>query len=171
MLKLIKISAVSLGAVLLLVFVGLPLRAQTEETTDQLNEQQAEHQQSENKCQQRQQAVDRRANNIEKLTTKQLEFLNGSFERLQDYVGKNNVDVNNYQALRDKVSDAQAKTIDAINSLKSTTPQLDCSHDDHRSDIKAYKERSQAAVEALKDYRKALRDLIKATREAGGELQ
>ncbi|USN96168.1 MAG: hypothetical protein H6797_03760 [Candidatus Nomurabacteria bacterium] len=80
------------------------------------------------------------------------------------YVSKG-LSVSSYSDLVAAVNAAQSATQTAM-AAEQAVPNLDCSGDHPRADVASFKEKRQESIDAMKAYRDAVKDLIKAVKSA-----
>jgi len=115
-------------------------------------------------CERRQKLIDGRVYGINNLVTKQFELLGTIYSRIQTFVDKNSLNVENYQQLSSEVDNAKSQVEDKIEAQKSNPPGLNCESEDHVANVQAYKNYIQSTNSGLKNYRQSLRELIKAVK-------
>lgn len=120
-------------------------------------------------CEQRQQRLQQR---IPRLATS-ANVLKNNFDkiytRVQGFYEKGQLTVSNYDALKAAVDAAQADaavSVEALNDYKFT---LDCDNPDAGQKLDGFRQMAKLAKEDLKEYRRALVDLISAMRSASAE--
>lgn len=120
-------------------------------------------------CEQRQQRLQER---IPRLATS-ANVLKTNFDkiytRIQGFYEKGQLSVSNYDQLKSAADNAQAEaaaSVEALNDYKFT---LDCDNPKTGQQLDGFRQAAKLAKEDLKEYRKALVDLISAMRAAAAE--
>lgn len=88
---------------------------------------------------------------------------------VKDYYVSKNLSVSNYNELAAAVDATQSVAQSAL-SAQVAIPSLDCSGDHPRADAAGFKENHQQTVDAMKAYRDAVKNLVKAVRAAASAL-
>lgn len=117
-------------------------------------------------CESRKQGLDQKLANIVKNAQKYQTRVDNVFTKAQAYTTGNTVEISNWDALLVTATDAQTKaeaSVDALGTLKTT---VDCNSDTVASDVATFKAAVQQAREDLQAYRKSVKDLVAAIREA-----
>ncbi len=117
------------------------------------------------RCKRRQVATEKRANGIYQYNSKAISHLDAVLGRVEEFVDKQNLQVENYAGLLNRAKSSQADAASALSAIK-TAPLLNCTRSDNRSDIDAYKEKVGELTNVLKEYRANLRKLIKDVKSA-----
>ena len=86
------------------------------------------------------------------------------FSKAQQYQTTNNITVDN--SLVTSATTAQQAAADAIANLKTVTPSIDCNNVSVASDVANFKVAAVKTRDALKDYRTAVKNYLKALKDA-----
>lgn len=84
-------------------------------------------------------------------------------EAIQTFYNEKQLSVTNYDELVAKVSAAKAVAETAVQSQQQI-PSLDCNGDHPRAEVSTYKERHSTAIDAVKAYRDAVKELVRAVK-------
>jgi hypothetical protein len=84
------------------------------------------------------------------------------FDKAIAYQQDNGITVDNFDQLVADANTAKTKAGEAVDNLKTVTPSLDCNNVSVASDVAAFKESAGDTRDSLKDYRKAVRAILKA---------
>lgn len=113
-------------------------------------------------CQSRKQGLENKfsriVTNSERINSRIDEVLNKAVA----YHDENSVTVENWDDLIAAANEAGNNADTAIASLKEVKPTIDCNNVSVSSDIKTFKEQAASTRDALKDYRKAVKAVLKA---------
>lgn len=86
-------------------------------------------------------------------------------EATQTFYTEKQLVVTNYDELVAKVAAAKVVAESAVQSQQQI-PSLDCNGDHPRAEVSAYKERHSTAIDAIKAYRDAVKELVRAVKAA-----
>lgn len=84
----------------------------------------------------------------------------------QDFQQENNLPVADFNTLVETALTAQTAAAESITALKEVTPTLDCNNVSVANDVATFKAAAQDTRDKLKDYRKAVKAILKALHEA-----
>lgn len=118
------------------------------------------------KCESRKQGLDQKLANIVKNAQKYQTRVDTVFTKAQKYKTDNNVTIENWDTLVAAATDAQTKakaSVDVLSTLKTT---VDCNSETVAADVATFKAAVSQARGDLHTYRKAVKDLVKAVKEA-----
>jgi hypothetical protein len=117
-------------------------------------------------CQNIQRAVNHKLKAFDNHADKYLTRLNDVFAKLQAYQTAQNISADNYDALVAAATQKQSDATVAVEALKSLGTTIDCTSSDPASMLASVKSGATDARDALKDYRKALKDIVVALAQA-----
>jgi hypothetical protein len=117
-------------------------------------------------CENRQNAVNHKVTAFGNAAQKHLERLDSVFTKLQAFQADKNLSVDNYQALVDDATAKQAAATSAVAALKTVAVDIDCTSTDPASSLTVVKTAAKEARDALKAYRKALKEIVVAFAQA-----
>jgi hypothetical protein len=92
--------------------------------------------------------------------------ISGVLDKAVAYKTDNNLDVVDYDNLLTKAMTAKQAAADSITALKAVSPSLDCNNTSVATDVATFKEAAKTTRDDLKTYRSAVKDLLKAIRDA-----
>ncbi len=144
------------------------------EGADDLRELRKEHasksiEQRQKTCGNIKNAVDRKLTAFNNNADRHLSRLDSVFTKLKDFQTANNLPVSNYDALVAAATAKQTAATEAVASLKLVGTTLDCSSSDPAAMLSSTKVAAKNARDALKDYRKSLKDIVVALAQAKGD--
>lgn len=111
-------------------------------------------------CKKRESAINKSMQNISDRRNKQLEFLNKVSERTQTFYSDKQLSLANYDALVADVNAKKAAAEQAIDTLKASTVEFKCDGSDPKGLGEAHKAARQPVIDALKDYKQSVKNLI-----------
>jgi len=117
-------------------------------------------------CQQNENRMMNMFTNMNQLGQGQLDLFNGIAERAQTYYTQNNLSVNNYDQLVKEVQRTRTAAENTIQTATQTSSQFGCDKDDPKGVAGQYKVQVKTQVQALKEYRTAIKNLISAIEAA-----
>ena len=117
-------------------------------------------------CENREKTINNKVNAFGGHAESYLNRLDGIFEKVQAYQTEQQLPVSNYDELVQAVAGAQTDATTAVAALKVVAVNIDCSADDPAAGLSTVKEAAHEARDALKAYRTALKNLVKAMIQA-----
>jgi hypothetical protein len=117
-------------------------------------------------CKDRKATIEQRASRITQRTTKHLELFDSIAERTQAFYISSGSTVENYDTLANDIATKRITATVAIDSLNAQNITIDCEGVEPKTIIATYKESLRLAIEALRDYRTAIKNLIVAVKTA-----
>lgn len=117
-------------------------------------------------CENREKAVNNKLKAFNNAADKHLTRLNGVFDKLQSFQAEQQRDVANYDELVATANEKKQAATDAVTALKELAVDIDCTSTDPASSLGAVKTAAKDAREALKEYRKSLKDIVVALAQA-----
>ncbi len=114
-------------------------------------------------CEARAQNLEKRQSQMVVVAEKHKGVFDKIFARAQSFHDTKKLDAEDYDALVAKAADAQTKAADAIVALKGLETDVDCTQVDSLiTNLTAFKEGVIEARDSLKEYRMAIKDVLKA---------
>lgn len=120
-------------------------------------------------CENIQKAVNNKLAAFNQRADRYLGRLDDVFSKIQAYQAANNLPVSNYDELLQTATQKQSDAAVAVEALKSFGTTLDCSVSDPATMLSAVKEAGSEARDALKDYRKSLKEMVVSLVQAQGD--
>ncbi|OGH11126.1 MAG: hypothetical protein A3B38_02285 [Candidatus Levybacteria bacterium RIFCSPLOWO2_01_FULL_36_13] len=123
-------------------------------------------------CQVREDAVNKRINNLVRLTENmETKFSSISARVIEYYETKVLPDksLSNYQELIDEIATKKAAVDSALDSAQSSVGSFSCESDDPKNMYTTFRENMQTVKNALKEYRTSIKNLIVAIRTLNSE--
>lgn len=117
-------------------------------------------------CQNRQKSITNIMSRIGDRGQKQLDLFSTITERAEKFYADKGYNVENYEQLVADVAAKKAAAEAALQSLSSMSSTFDCEGDDPRAAIEAYHESRKAKIQALKEYKTAVKNLIVGIKSA-----
>lgn len=117
-------------------------------------------------CENIQKAVNNKLSAFDNHADKYLTRLNTLFTKIQAYQTEHKLAVSNYDTLVATATQKQTDATVAVDALKSLGTTLDCTSSDPASMLSSVKTGAADARDSLKDYRKALKDIVVALAQA-----
>jgi len=117
-------------------------------------------------CEQRQKSIDKRTSNFAAAAQRHLDVFNKIFTKVQAFHDSKGLNVTGYDTLVATVTTKQTAAQAAVDALKALDVQIDCTQSDPATTVATIKTAVTNAHNALKDYRKALKDLVVALKGA-----
>ena len=118
------------------------------------------------KCESRKQGLDQKLANIVKNAQKYQTRVDNVFAKAKSYATDSKVEIANWDTLVAAAADAQTKakaSVDVLGTLKTT---VNCNSETVASDVATFKAAVQQAREDLQAYRKSVKAVVSAIREA-----
>lgn len=118
------------------------------------------------KCESRKQGLDQKLANIVTNSQKYQTRVDNVFAKVKAYKADNTVAIANWDTLLATANDAQTKakaSVEVLGTLKTT---VDCNSQTVASDVATFKAAVQQARDDLQSYRKSVKDLVAAVRQA-----
>ena len=122
-------------------------------------------------CENREENINKRMEKIAEQRSKQVEVFKKISERTQEFYKDKNLSLANYDELVADVEAKQALAEDAIEQLKSSDVEFDCSGEDPLGIVETFKDARDELRVAMKDYKTSVKNLIvgvKSAATAGG---
>ena len=124
-------------------------------------------------CQTRQDAINRRSETLARRAENIQKRFDAISSRVQEYYSSKivtkNLSVENYQELVGDISAKAAAVDKAVEHASSVAGKFSCSGDDPKEQLKDFRSDMKEVIEALKEYKKAIVDLIVAVRSVVGQ--
>ena len=117
-------------------------------------------------CQKHENTITERFKKMSSSGEKQLAVFDKIFERVKAFKTEKNLTVSNYDQLVQVVSDKQKLATAYMHELSTTTSSFGCSKDDPKGVSGQFKDKLKAQIQALKDYKTALKNLIVAVKSS-----
>lgn len=117
-------------------------------------------------CKDRKATIEQRASRITQRTTKHLELFDSIAERTQAFYISSGSTVEDYDTLANDIATKRIAATAAIDSLNAQNITIDCEGVEPKAVIATYKESLRLAIEALRDYRTAIKNLIVTVKTA-----
>lgn len=92
--------------------------------------------------------------------------IDGALDKGVAFKDSNNLSPDNYDTLLTAAQDAKTKSAASIEALKAVEPTLDCNNVSVASDVATFKAAAQTVRTDLKAYKTAVKNLLKAIRDA-----
>jgi chromosome segregation ATPase len=118
-------------------------------------------------CENHQTTINRLMNVMDKRRQNALDRITKIAEAVEAFYVKKQLSVANYDDLVAKVNAAKA-VAESATQAQQQIPSLDCSGDHPRADVADFKEKRSGSIDAVKAYRDAVKDLVKAVKTAVG---
>lgn len=119
-------------------------------------------------CEKRQTVITGVMSRMNSRGQKQLDLITAVSTKVQAFKNSKNITVENYDTLLAAVESSKTTAQAAVDAVKNTQVEFKCDGSDPKGVASSFKETVKAQNEALKDYRDAVKDLIKAVRQANG---
>jgi hypothetical protein len=116
--------------------------------------------QKQKSCEARQAGLTKRMANAVKAAQNLKGVIDDKYTRVQDFYTSKNLNVTDYQTLKDAVDTAQAAAADSISALQATNTTIDCASGNAAETVSAFRAAVGNTRDSLKAYRKALVALI-----------
>lgn len=121
----------------------------------------------EKNCEARKAALGNKIKNTSEAAKRHYDKVTSFNEKIDAFVTKNSVTVENYDTLKTNIANAAAKADATVTALTDYNQQVDCTNiDEATAAVVAYKELLTDARDALKDYRTATKELLVAVKTA-----
>ncbi|MDD3035794.1 MAG: hypothetical protein PHO93_02645 [Candidatus Saccharimonadaceae bacterium] len=104
--------------------------------------------------------------NMNSLGEGRLNLFDNIAQKVQKFYSDNKLNVENYDQLVQEINSTKEAAQLAIQAAVSTSSQFGCDTDDPKGTVNQYKVQVKTQVQALKDYRTAVKDLISAVQLA-----
>lgn len=116
-------------------------------------------------CESHKQGLTRKFSNIVSNSEKIQAKIDGIYAKALAYQAEKNLQPANFDSLKTAADDAQAASLASITALKEVKPTIDCNNTSTASDVAKFKEAAKTTRDNLKDYRKAVKAVLKALKE------
>lgn len=120
-------------------------------------------------CERRQTQIQAIMPKLATSVTTLLAVMNRIYDRIQNFYASSKLTVSNYNELKAKVDEAKANAEDAAAAVTDFSFVLDCNNPSVGQQLDGYRSVIKEAKAALKEYRAALVNLIRALRAAAAE--
>jgi hypothetical protein len=121
-------------------------------------------------CENHQTTINRLMTVMDKRRENALDRITKISDAVQAFYVKKDLTVANYDDLVANVT--AAKTVaESATAAQQAIPSLDCSGDHPRADVADFKEKRSASIDAVKAYRDAVKDLLKAVKTAASDAK
>jgi chromosome segregation ATPase len=117
-------------------------------------------------CESHKQGLNRKFDRIVTNSQRIQDRITKVFDKAQAYQQDKNLNPANYDELVAKANDAKSASQDSIDALKQVKPTLDCNNTSVANDVATFKTSAQDTRAKLKAYRTAVKDVVKALRDA-----
>lgn len=117
-------------------------------------------------CQQNEVRMQNMFTNMNQLGEGQLNLFDKIAERLRAYYTDSGLSIENYQELVDQVEQLRLEAQAAVQATVQTSSQFGCDKDDPKGTASQYKVQIKTQMEALKEYRVAIKNLLSAIQTA-----
>lgn len=117
-------------------------------------------------CEQNENRIQNMFTNMNQLGEGQLNLFSNVAEKVQKFYADNKLDVENYDQLLEEIDSTKEAAQLAIQATVRTSSQFGCDQDDPKGTANQYKVQVKTQVQALKDYRTAVKNLISAVQTA-----
>jgi chromosome segregation ATPase len=117
-------------------------------------------------CESHKQGLNRKFDRIVTNSQRIQDRITKVFDKAQAYQQDKNLNPANYDDLVAKANDAKSASQDSIDALKQVKPTLDCNNTSVANDVATFKTSAQDTRAKLKAYRTAVKDVVKALRDA-----
>ncbi len=124
------------------------------------------HEERQKSCEARKSGLTNRMNNKVAHAEKHKTTFDNIFTRVKKFHDEKNLNTPDYDALVAKVNTAQADAASNIAALKALDVSIDCTQPKVADSVSSFREAVNATRESLKNYRIALKDLIKAVHDS-----
>ncbi|NTW62312.1 hypothetical protein HGB25_02805 [Candidatus Saccharibacteria bacterium] len=108
---------------------------------------------------------------MNRLSERQMNVFNDITERIKAYYVSNNLKVDSYDQLVQKVETARVEIQAALQSNVRTASQFGCDKDDPKGVAIQFKAQVKTQVQRLKDYRTAVNNLLTAVKTAAESVE
>lgn len=119
-------------------------------------------------CERRQTIITNVMSRMNSRGQKQLDLITAVSTKVQEFKNSKDLTVENYDTLLAAVESSKVTAQTAVDTVKSTQIEFKCDGTDPKGVASSFKEAVKSQNEALKAYRDAVKDLIKAIRHANG---
>lgn len=120
-------------------------------------------------CERRASKLDKHTNRLALRSDRHADVMDRFFERVQEFYDKGQLTVSNYDELEAAAVEAQEKARAEVDTLEGLKVEVDCNDPDVAATVIAFRTSTESARESLKDYRRALVELISSMRAAAAE--
>lgn len=117
-------------------------------------------------CEQNENRIQSMFTNMNQLGEGQLNLFSNVSEKVQRFYTDNKLNVENYDQLLEQINATKEAAQLAIQVTVRTSSQFGCDQDDPKGTANQYKVQVKTQVQALKDYRTAVKNLISAVQTA-----
>lgn len=117
-------------------------------------------------CENREKTINNKVGAFGNHAVKYLERLDTIFTKVQNYQLEKQLPVSNYDELLQTTNAKQSDAATAVAALKLVAVNIDCSAEDPAAGLSTVKQAAHDARDALKAYRSALKDMVKALIQA-----
>jgi uncharacterized protein YukE len=119
-------------------------------------------------CQKRETVINGVMSRMSSRGQKQLDLITAVSTKVQAFKNSKNITVADYDTLLAAVESSKATAQTAVDAVKNTQVEFKCDGSDPKGAGSSFREAVKAQDAALKAYRDAVKDLIKAVRQANG---
>lgn len=116
-------------------------------------------------CEKSQARIKKLIENAVSKRQEQIAHINSNAEKVQDYYIKKGVEIDNYETLVETVNTKHAEAVEAVSTLPPAE-EFDCKGEGPKAQIQEFHDKRALALDTLRDYRSAVKDLIKAVKAA-----
>lgn len=117
-------------------------------------------------CQGSENRIQNMFNNMNRLSERQMNVFNDIAERVKAYYVNNNLKVDNYDQLVQKIETARIAVQTTLQANVRTASQFGCDKDNPKGVATQFKAQVKTQIQELKDYRTAVKNLITAVSTA-----
>jgi len=122
-------------------------------------------------CQQSENRVQNMFSNMNKLGDSQLAFMNTINERVQNFYKISGLAATGYEDAVAEVTKTQQAAQEQVQATTQTSSQYGCDKEDPKGTAQQYKTQVKSEINALKEYRTALKNLITVVKSSDGGQQ